>query len=220
MRLMFPDERDRGLVLDYLATMVQRPAEKLHFALLIRGEQGSGKSAIGELMTRIIGGRNVVKPSNDEVTGRFTAWLEGAQLAVIEELMTLGRLEVANRLKPVITEPTLRIEEKYGTPYSIPNHLNLICFTNHRDALRIENGDRRWLVIFSPAKPGEQAYYDRLFERIASEDGPAAVKHALLERRVTINPKGRAPQTGAKEEMRRRETVRYWQKVFGPSFQV
>ncbi len=53
----------------------------MHFALLIRGEQGSGKSAIGELMRRIIGDRNVVKPSNDEVTGRFTAWLEGAQLA-------------------------------------------------------------------------------------------------------------------------------------------
>ncbi len=203
MRFMFPDDNDRALVMDYLATTVQRPAEKLHFALLIRGEQGSGKSAIGELMRRIIGDRNVVKPSNDEVVNRFTVWQEGAQLAIIEELMTLGRMEVANRLKPVITEPTLRIEEKYGNPYSIPNHLNLICFTNHRDALKIENGDRRWLVVFSPAKPREQEYYDRLFERIASNDGPASVKHALLERRVSLNAKGRAPETAAKEEMRR-----------------
>ena len=46
--------------------------------------------------------------------------MEGAQLAVVEELMTLGRLEVANRLKPVITDPTIRIEEKNCSIYSIP----------------------------------------------------------------------------------------------------
>ena len=203
MAYMFPEPTERDLVIDYLATLIQRPAEKIHFALLIRGDQGSGKSAIGELMRRIIGDRNVVKPSNDEVTARFTVWQEGAQLAVIEELMSLGRLELANRLKPVITEPTLRIEEKYGTPYSIPNHLNLLCFTNHHDALRIENGDRRWLVLFSTARPRGQPYYDRLFGHIASEDGPAAVKHWLARRRMELNPKGRAPETAAKEEMRR-----------------
>ena len=90
MRFLFPDERDRDLVLDYLATIVQRPSEKIHFALLVRGPQGSGKSAVGELMARIIGRRNVVKPSNDEVLNKYTVWQEGAQLAIIEELMTLG----------------------------------------------------------------------------------------------------------------------------------
>lgn len=203
MEFMFPDQIQRDLVLDYLATMVQRPAEKIHFALLVHGDQGSGKSAIGEIMRRIIGDRNVVKPSNDEVMNKYTVWQEGAQLAIMEELMMVGRLDLMNRLKPVITEPTLRIEEKYGTPYSIPNHLNLLGFTNHRDALKVENGDRRWLVVFSPAKPREPAYYDQLFAKIGTDGGSAAIKYWLLQRQVSLNPKGRAPQTVAKEDMRR-----------------
>jgi len=202
MAYLFPSKADRNHVLDYLALLVQRPAEKVHFALLIRGAQGTGKSWVGQLMERIVGRRNVVRPSNDEVTSRWTAWMEGAQLGIIEELMTLGRREVANRLKPVITDTTLRIEDKGCKIYTIPNHLNLICFTNHDDALPIEHGDRRWLVVFSPAVKRDVAYYERLFAYL-NGDGASAVKHWLAQRRVALNPRSVAPETVGKEAMRR-----------------
>lgn len=202
MAYLFPDEAERAHVLDYLALLVQRPADKIHFALLVRGTQGTGKSWIGNLMERIVGSRNTVRPSNDEVTSRWTAWMEGAQLAVIEELMTLGRREVANRLKPAITDPTLRIEQKHCSIYSIPNCLNFLCFTNHEDALPIEHGDRRWLVVFSPAVKRDEAYYRRLFGYLDG-GGAAHVKHWLAERRVALNPHGVAPATVGKEAMRR-----------------
>lgn len=201
MAFLFPDEGDRELVLDYLALLVQKPAQKIHFALLVRGSQGTGKSWIGNLMERIIGRPNVVRPSNDEVVSRWTHWMEGAQLAIVEELMTLGRLEVANRLKPVITDPMIRIEEKNCSLYSIPNHLNFICFTNHADALKIEHGDRRWMVVFSPAVKKEAAYYERLFAYL--DDGAAFVKHFLMQRRIVLNGQGVAPATSGKETMRR-----------------
>lgn len=202
MAYLFPDEKDRDHVLDYLALLVQRPAEKIHFALLIRGAQGTGKSWIGRLMEKIVGSRNTVRPSNEEVVSHWTAWMEGAQLAVIEELMTLGRKEVANRLKPAITDPTIRIEEKNCSLYSIPNCLNFISFTNHEDALPIEHGDRRWLVVFSPARPRDGAYYRDLFEFLDG-DGASYAKHWLLRRKVGLNPHGVAPFTAGKEAMRR-----------------
>ncbi len=202
MAFLFPNEADRELVLDYLALLTQKPAQKIHFALLVRGAQGTGKSWIGNLMEQIIGRPNVVRPSNDEVVSRWTHWMEGAQLAIVEELMTLGRLEVANRLKPVITDPMIRIEEKNCSLYSIPNHLNFLCFTNHEDALKIEHGDRRWFVVFSPAVKKEAAYYERLFGYL--EDGGAAfVKHWLLQRQIVLNGYGVAPATSGKETMRR-----------------
>lgn len=172
MAYIVPDEREREAVLDYLAHLVQRPEDKIHFALVIRGEQGTGKSAIGELMLRIIGRSNVTKPSNDELLEKWTGWQEGAQLAIVEELMTLGRLEVTNRLKPLITDPTLRIQEKYQTTYTIDNRLNLLCFTNHRDAIRIEESDRRWFIVFSPAKARDHGYYKRLFAHLTATAPP------------------------------------------------
>jgi hypothetical protein len=202
MAHLFPDEGDRDHVLDYLALLVQKPAEKIHFALMIRGAQGTGKSWIGNLMERIVGSRNTVRPSNDEVVSHWTAWMEGAQLAIIEELMTLGRKEVANRLKPAITDPTLRIEEKNCRIYSIPNCLNFLCFTNHEDALPIEHGDRRWLVVFSAAQKRDAAYYERLFGFL-DRGGAAFVKHWLSNRQVALNPRGVAPATAGKETMRR-----------------
>ena len=199
---LFPDEAERDYVLDYLALLVQAPGRKINYALLVKGGQGTGKSWIGRLMTRIIGSPNVTVPSNTEVMSSWTVWTEGAQLAIIEELMAVGRLDMANRLKPIITEPTLRIEAKGCSLYSIPNHLNLMAFTNHENALPIERGDRRWLVVFSDAKPRDETYYESLFSFLEN-GGPAAVKHWLLNRQVKLNPKGVAPRTRGKEEMRR-----------------
>src|SRR5690606_34856136 len=105
------------------------------------------------------------------------------------------------RLKPVITDPKLRIEEKYQVTYTIDNHLNLICFSNHRDAIKLSAGDRRWFVVFSPAKPRDGDYYATLFDHIHG-DGPAHVAHWLMQRDLSgFNAKGRAPETSAKGQM-------------------
>ncbi len=203
MDYLFPDPNELSYVLDYLALLVAKPDTKINFSLLVRGGQGTGKSWIGKMIAKIIGERNVSRPMNSEIISPYTDWQEGAQLAIIEELMAFGRTEVANKLKPVITDDFLRIREIYGKPYSIPNHLNLMCFTNHADALPIESGDRRWLVVFSDAKPRDQEYYKTLFDFLEGP-GPAAVKDWLSNRKVDLNPKGVAPNTIGKEAMRMR----------------
>lgn len=201
MAYLFPDEIERGYVLDYLSMLVAPEFVKAHFALLIRGRPGTGKSFLGKLVRKIIGENNVSMPSSTEVTKEYTGWQEGVQLAILEELMAIGRTEVANRLKPAITDDFLRIRLMHTNAYSTPNFLNLLCFTNHEDALPIEAGDRRWLVVFSDAQPMDEAYYDRLFAFLDGA-GPAAVKHFLQQRSIGLNPKGVAPATRGKAEMR------------------
>lgn len=203
MAYMFPDETERGYVLDYLSLLVSERFVKIHFALLVRGRQGTGKSFIGKLVRAMIGNRNVSMPSSTEVTKEFTGWQEGVQLAVLEEMMAIGRKEVANRLKPVVTDDYLRIRIMHTDAYSTPNYLNLLCFTNHSDALPIEPDDRRWLVVFSDVQRRDGDYYSRLFGLLEG-DGPAAVKHYLQARKIGLNPKDVAPRTVGKDEMRRR----------------
>src|SRR3546814_4251654 len=66
--------------------------------------------------------------------------------------MARGRIELVNELKTVITGDVLRIRRMRTDTYEVPNGLNLLCFTNHENAVPIEQGDRRWLTLFSPAK--------------------------------------------------------------------
>ncbi|MXQ07891.1 hypothetical protein GQ651_08535 [Alphaproteobacteria bacterium GH1-50] len=212
---LLPDPVERGHLIDFMHFACVKPEVKIHFALLLQGMQGTGKTAVGTLMKRIVGTANVAEPSPDELKSQWTKWQEGASLALVEELMMNGRLELANKLKPVITNETLRIEDKGAPLYSIPNHLNMLCFTNHENAVRLEEGDRRWLVLFSPAEPRDDAYYSRLFDFIEG-DGPARWLRRLQAHEPALNPKGRAPETAAKAAMREasltdvESTVREW----------
>jgi hypothetical protein len=198
---LFPDKASQQHLLDFMAQLIQHPDVKINFALLLQSSQGVGKGALAMILRKIIGKRNCVEPSNDEVTKQWTGWLEGAQLAIINELMAQGRADVLNRLKSPITEDTLRIEKKFGNAFAIPNYMNFFGMTNFKDALPIDEDDRRWLILFSRAKKREPEYYDALFRNIADDDKVAAVMHYLLQHQISFNPKAPAPFTDAKREM-------------------
>lgn len=202
---LFPNDKvSQRHVIDYMAQLVQHPNVKIYFALLIQSIEGAGKGALGRLLRRMIGDRNAVEPSNDEAVKTWTGWQERAQLAIINELYAAGDTAVLNRLKSPITEDKLRIEKKFGNVFSIPNYLNFVCFSNHKDALKLTPTDRRWLVLFSRWTPGpnDKAYYDNLFDNcIANNSKVAAVLAFLLDHKISFNPKGHAPMTEAKIEM-------------------
>lgn len=204
MAYLLPDETERSHALDYLSFLAAEQFVKVHFALLIQGAPGTGKSFIGSLAEKMIGFRNTRMVKSQELAKEFTRWQEDCQLAIIEEIMAFGRREIANELKTVITGDELRIRRMHTDTYEVPNRLNLLCFTNHEDAVPIEAGDRRWLTLFSPAKPREPAYYARLFELLKGDEFAAAVKWMLQNRKAAIDPKGMAPMTRGKAEMRRR----------------
>ncbi len=204
MAYLLPDEAERGHALDYLSFLVRDDFVKAHFAMLLQGAPGTGKSFVGSVVERMIGARNTRMVKSQELTKEFTGWQEDRQLAVIEEIMARGRIELVNELKTVITGETLRIRRMRTDTYEVPNGLNLLCFTNHENAVPIERGDRRWLALFSPAEPRDGAYYADLFDRLADDAFPAAVKWMLQHRECGLDPKGMAPMTAGKSEMRRR----------------
>jgi hypothetical protein len=85
--------------------------------------------------------------------------------------------------------------------------------TNHKDALPLVSGDRRYCVMFSRVqnedqlfrelggKDGARLYFDQLFDDVQSR--PDAIAHYFKNRSVSaqFNPRGRAPETNAKNRM-------------------
>jgi hypothetical protein len=200
------DEREAGLLMDWLAWRAQNPGRRPNFGVILRGAQGTGKSFIGLAMRAVLGEHNVAMVDNEEVHGDYTSWIEAKQMVVVEELKAKdvhGARDLANKLKPLITQPTTRIREKYIAHYEVENLAAFLCFTNHEDALNLEDGDRRWMVLFSEAEPRDQAYYRSLFRRLADPRSVGGMLDELLSRDVSaFDGEGRAPDTEAKETMR------------------
>jgi Mesyanzhinovviridae bifunctional DNA primase/polymerase len=201
---LFPDDwKSQQLLLDYMAQLVQRPEVKIHFAALLVSADGAGKGALGRILRSILGDRNVVEPDSSEFIEQYTGWQEGAQLAVVAEVWVNGNRDTMDFLKRMITEDTLRIHKKFGNRFSIPNHLNFFCMTNHKDAVPLTKFDRRWMVLSSPfvPSPSDESYFDQLWANINSDSKIAAAMGYLMRHEITLNPKGHAPVTAAKVEM-------------------
>jgi phage/plasmid primase-like uncharacterized protein len=151
-------------ILDYLAHLVQRPAEKIKSTILIIGEEGIGKSAIGEMMFRLLGEDNATTIEDSDLRSSFNEWMEGIQLVLINELHSVDTRETLNRLKSYITDPWIRINRKKVSTYKYRNRVNFMLFSNHDDAARIEKGDRRYMIWKSKAIPRDEQYYTDLWD--------------------------------------------------------
>jgi len=149
------------------------------------------------------------------LSGRFTAWAHGALLAVIEEIRISGenRFELIDRLKPFVSNNVVQIEEKGRDQRTVPNFQTYLLLTNHKDALPVNENDRRYAPIFSRVqseqqlfdelggRQGAEEYFTKLFNE--SERRADALSWFLRKWKISdeFSAKGRAPHTSAREEM-------------------
>lgn len=200
---------DEGWVLQqWLAHQVQHMGKKMLWSPLLISIQGVGKSFIGELLRVALGAENVgvVKPS--EVTSAFNGWATGKIVNVLEELKIAGhnRYEALNALKPLVTDAYLQVNEKGVSPYVTQNFCNYIAFTNYKDALPLDEVDRRWWVVECGLEKlsdlgDTNAYFDTLWEGLRKY--PSQVRRWLLETDISDEFLGmkQAPMTDVKSAM-------------------
>ncbi len=206
----------------WCAFVLQRPGEKIGHAFVVFGEtHGTGKDSVFVPVWRAIGMHNVSTITPAMLAEPWTHYLL-AQVVRVEEMMNFKRGEVANKLKPMLTTPpeTVTINEKNVKQYDIPNIQNWVMFTNHQNAIPIEDTDRRYFVheccLDAPKEP---AYYAALYDWY-DKGGTEKVAGWLLQRDIsTFNPMAPPPETDAKREMREQSlppAVRWLRGLFAP----
>lgn len=202
--IMNLDDEATAYVLDYMAHMIQRPADKIRSTILIISPvQGNGKSLIAEMLGKIIGRRFAKAVTNEEIKSDFNEWIDGAQFIWVNELMSMGRQDMMNKLKEYITTDLCRINAKGIRPYSYVSRVNFMLFSNHKDAANIENHDRRYYIWFSDAEAHDPCYFADLW-RWFDNGGAEALHHHLANRPIShFDRHAAAPMTDAK-----RETIR------------
>lgn len=194
----------RRMLMDYLAYIVQFPGCKIRYAVLIQGGEGCGKTFISEAMTAILGKGHVIPVDPEALRGSWNDWASRAQLVTLEEIRVAGqnRHEIMNRLKPLITNDAININQRFRDSRMMENRTNYLLFTNHHDALALTNADRRYFILKSPLQTREQVealggpkYFDPLYEMLREN---ASGLRAFFEQwpiSKEFQPDGRAPLT-------------------------
>lgn len=135
-------------------------------ALAMISPPGTGKGTLVDFMDLVLRSVNCVSVTGiTSITNKFNTILQGRRLVNINEMSSTKDEFKSNfdKIKSYITDPTIVIEPKGVNPYKIKNISNFILFTNHRDAIIVEESDRRYAIFeMSSAHINDTEYFGNI----------------------------------------------------------
>jgi hypothetical protein len=206
LKFLFPDDRERALLLNWLAGVLQQPNVKpMHALLLIGRLPGTGKTFIADVLGKLVGEVNRQVLTQDVLATTFTGWATRTKLVVVEELRAVDKREVTKKLHPWITSPKIIVNEKNIPTFMLDQVVAFFLMSNKPDPIQPDMHDRRYLTLETKARPhpGGIAYYSRLYALLKDPEALGAILVELLERKLpdSYSIVGPAPDTEAKRAM-------------------
>jgi hypothetical protein len=201
IQALFPDDADRKIFMDWIAMTVVKPEVRIPWAPLIISEPGAGKGFIYQVMAKLMGEHNCAMINPERLENQFNGFMANSTLVCLDEMKFSTRFGVSDKLKNLISEPTLEINVKGIAERQAKVYANFLIFTNHDNAAFIEKGDRRfWVHQIQGVQP--QEHFDEIWEWFEDAD---SLPH-LLRWFLDYNLKGfkyaaHPPMTEAKREM-------------------
>ena len=188
-------------VLKWAALPLQKPGAKMRTAIVMHGaDEGTGKNLFWGTVRDVYGSYSGII-TQSELESQFTGWASQKLFLVANEVVS--RLELRHqtgRLKNLITEPEILINEKMLPLRQESNHVNFVFLSNETQPMILGLKDRRYCVIRTPAQRTE-AFYRAVSAELAS-NGVAGLYHYLLQVDLTgFDEFTPPPMTDAKEKL-------------------
>lgn len=169
-------------LIHFLAHMLQKPEEKPGIMLVLLGGEGIGKGTFFALLKAIWRLTTLLVSDVDHVIGAFNAALERTYVVCMDEAMFSGDRKGMDRLKSMITEPTVTIEQKHQPRRSIESCHRFVAASNHTHFAKVDQDARRFVFFrVSESPKGDFVYWNSLHAAIADTAVVAALMHDLLE---------------------------------------
>jgi hypothetical protein len=160
------DERFQYLM-QWLARMVQKPAERGEVAVVMRGGEGTGKGTVARAMARILGQHALAISNSKHLTGNFNSHLRDCVFLFADEAFFAGDKQHVGVLKSIITEPFLTVEGKYQNAIQAPNFLHLMMASNEEWVVPASLGARRFFVLeVGDDHKDDHAYFEAIWQEM------------------------------------------------------
>lgn len=170
---LFSKEIEKKYFLNWLSYIVQT-GKKTRNAIVLRGVQGTGKNLFFE---------NVIRPffGNDWTTTIAGETLESVYNANFENKLFVCFNEVQNyenkgkvsdKLKQIIADDEMNVNEKYVKVRTVRNYTNCIFYSNNTTPVSVEGTDRRYSIFTANTpliKIVNQENISKLIENIKNE---------------------------------------------------
>jgi putative DNA primase/helicase len=184
----------------WIAYPIQHPGAKMQTAVLIHGPEGTGKNLLFNAVCQIYG-RYACNFGQSELESAFNGWMSAKLFAVGNEVVTRAEMyHTQGRLKDMVTGEDHHINEKMLPVRIERNRTNIVLNSNRPDIAKLDQGDRRYCVIWTP--PALSAdFYRQVADELAN-GGAEALHHHLLHLDLgDFDRHTKPPLTRAKEDL-------------------
>ena len=157
----------------WLAQMIQFPDTKTHMPIF-QSNEGSGKGSFVQLTSKILGPSKVFLTADPEeyIWGRFNNIMETTFLVFFDEISKQMTGSGIDKIKNLITEPTISIQHKGKGAYRMKSFHRFAGLTNAWDGgMTISKGSRRFLMCkMSDEKKGVMEYWTHFYALLENLD--------------------------------------------------
>ena len=194
-----------------LAYKAQNQTRKIPLAIMLIGEQGSGKSLWSKMVSEAFGQYGAVKSGRD-LDQNWNGFIERSLVAIVDDVSARQMRANIETLRNWISESRVERIEKYLKNREVDNYCLFIFTSNHRNAGAFAHDDRRFLVVGAPRRTADATYYGPLWQWATSEGGAIIYDYLLNYDLDGWTPPVQAPAT-AEKKMAHEESLSEFAKL-------
>lgn len=182
-----PDRDENKYFTQWLAHIMQRPAERPTVAVMLSADEGTGKGILyNQFMTPLLMQQSDQCCAFDEIMDKHSTCLQETLLLMIDDATTNSD-STRTKLKSKISEPTTKVNPKGTQPYIQTVFTRVLLASNETRPLKLTKRDiRRWFapkyINHKVSKPESIQFSNSVFEWLADPSSNALdhVYHYLM----------------------------------------
>lgn len=205
--------KDSNYFLDWISRMIQDPSKKTEWAIVLYSKVGGvGKNCMTDCLVKLIGEYSGFVSNIEDITKKFNAELCNKIFIYGDEINASAK-KVADELKKVITGKEKNMERKGFDAIKIKDHSNYLFTTNNEHCFKIDEEDRRYLMIRCTNERKSDEFYKEFYQELDNEYKMKQL-FKYFKNRIINYTLNKAPMTEYKQELITEQKPAYIQMLY------